>query len=335
MIGAGFRLAAPWLLPVAALALLLLLWARRRRAPAALRYGSTMLVQGLPISRALRLVPLVTALRALAVTLAALALARPQLPVGETRLPTAGIDILLVVDLSGSMAAEDLDWENHRTRLDVAKEVVAGFAKGRETDRIGLLVFSKYAYTRCPLTLDYETLTRFLEGVSLGMIEDGTAIGTALATAVARFQDSKAKSRVIVLLTDGRNNAGEIDPDTAAELAKSQGIKVHCVGVGTQGIAPIKVRTPFGGEEYRRMPVDVDDETLARVAEATGGKYFRATDADALRSIYSEIDRLERTELEVIRWFEYRELFPWLVVPAILALVLERLLSATRLLRVP
>lgn len=334
MIGAGFRLAAPWLLPVAAVALLLFLWARRRAGPAALRYGSTALVQGLPASRALRLAPLVTGLRALALALAALALARPQMPVGETRLPTEGIDILLVVDLSGSMAAEDLDWENHRTRLDVAKRVVGEFVQGRENDRIGLLVFSKYAYTRCPLTLDYDTLGRFLEGVQLGMIEDGTAIGTALATAVARFQDSKAKSRVIVLLTDGRNNAGEIEPDTAAELAKSQGIKVHCIGVGTQGMAPIKVRTPFG-EAYQRMPVDVDDETLTRVAEATGGKYFRAVDADTLRSIYGEIDRLERTELEVIRWFEYRELFPWLVVPAVLALLLERLLSATRFLRVP
>lgn len=276
-----------------------------------------------------RLLPV---LRLIVLVLLITALARPVQPLSEKDFETEGIDIVLSLDISGSMYAEDFKPEN---RLFVAKEEAKNFILGRQNDRIGLVIFAKKAYSQCPLTLDYKILTQLVDEVQIGMIEDGTAIGMGLATAVNRLKDSQAKSKVIILLTDGDNNAGNIDPITAAELAKTFGIKVYTIGVGKGGLVDFPVVDPLFGKRYVQVQMDVDEFSLKRISDITGGKFFRARDTESLRQIYSTIDKLERTEIKVHLYKSYTELFKYLLIPAVLLLFLELALARTVLLKVP
>jgi Ca-activated chloride channel family protein len=272
------------------------------------------------------------ALRMLAVALAIIALARPQRGYTEEKVTTEGIDIMLTLDISSSMLAEDFRPLN---RIGAAKEVAENFIKGRKSDRIGMVVFSAKSFTQCPLTLDYGILINFLKEVHVGLIEDGTAIGLAIANAVNRLRKSKAKSKVIILLTDGRNNRGEIDPITAARVAKTFDVRIYAIGMGTRGEAMYPVKDPFFGKRYVRMPVDIDEKMLRQITQLTGGKYFRATDRQSLHKIFREIDKLEKTKIEVKEYTRYNELFKnWLWL-ALAALTLEIVLANTRFRKLP
>ena len=233
-------------------------------------------------------------LRVVAITLFIIVLARPQRTDRYQDVSTEGIDIVLTQDISGSMLARDFKPD----RLEAAKNIATEFISGRPYDRIGLVVFSGESFTQCPLTTDHAVLINLLREIQSGMIEDGTAIGMGLATAVNRIKDSKAKSKVIILLTDGVNNRGEIAPATAADIAKTFGIRVYTIGVGTQGMAPYPVQTPYG-IQYQDMPVEIDEGILQEIAQTTGGKYFRATDNDKLTQVYKEIDKLEKSKIDV------------------------------------
>jgi len=276
------------------------------------------------------------ALRVLVIILLVFALARPQSGKAHSKVTTEGIDIVLALDVSGSMLAEDFQLKNkRRNRLYVAKEVVKDFIEWRENDRIGMVVFAGQAYTQCPLTLDYDVLLQFLEKVEIGMVEDGTAIGSAIGVCVNRLKSSKAKSKVVILLTDGRNNAGGIDPLTAAELSKTFGMKIYTVGAGTKGLAPYPVKNLFGLKTYRSIQIDIDEEGLTEIAKITGGKYFRATDTASLKEVYRQIDSLEKTKMEEAKYTEYSELFIYLLIPALGILLFEVVLANTRFRRIP
>ncbi|MCP4266910.1 MAG: VWA domain-containing protein [Candidatus Brocadiaceae bacterium] len=275
-------------------------------------------------------------LRVLAIILLVIALARPQSGKSHSKVTTEGIDIVLALDVSGSMLAEDFNLNRkRRNRLYVAKEVVKDFIEWRENDRIGMVVFAGAAYTQCPLTLDYDVLLQFLDKVEIGMVEDGTAIGSAIGVSVSRLKSSKAKSKVVILLTDGRNNAGGIDPLTAAELAKTFGMKIYTVGAGTKGLAPYPAKNLFGLKTYRSIQIDIDDETLTEIAKITGGRYFRATDTASLKEVYKQIDSLEKTKMEEAKYTEYSELFPYLLIPALGIFLFEVVLANTRFRRIP
>lgn len=276
------------------------------------------------------------ALRSLVIILLIIALARPQAGEEETKIMTEGIDIVLALDVSGSMLAEDfeIDGERHN-RLFVVKKVVEDFIKGRKNDRIGMVVFAGKAYTQCPLTLDYGILLQFLEKIEIGMIEDGTAIGSAIGTCVNRLKETEAKSKIIILLTDGRNNAGEVDPLTAAGIAKALDIKIYTIGAGTTGLAPFPARDFFGNKILRPMQIDIDDKTLGEIADITKGAYFRATDTESLKEIYKQIDSLEKTKTEVSQYTQYKELFKYFVLPAFGLFLIEIILGNTRFRKVP
>lgn len=241
------------------------------------------------------------ALRISAIILLIIVLARPQSTNRFQDISTEGIDIVLTLDISGSMLARDFKPD----RLEASKDVATEFISGRPYDRMGLVVFSGESFTQCPLTTDHAVLINLMREVQSGMIEDGTAIGMGLATAVNRIKDSEAKSKVVILLTDGVNNRGEIAPATAAEIAKTFGIRVYTIGVGTQGVAPYPVQTPFG-MQYQDMPVEIDEPILREIAETTGGRYFRATDNNKLLQVYGEIDKLEKSKIDV-RQFTRKE----------------------------
>ncbi len=275
---------------------------------------------------------LLPVLRLIILGLLVTALARPVQPLSEKDFETQGIDIVLALDISGSMLAEDFKPEN---RLFVAKEEAKKFINGRQNDRVGLVIFAKKAFSQCPLTLDYKILNQLVDEVQIGMVEDGTAIGMGLATAVNRLKSSAAKSKVIILLTDGDNNAGNIDPITAAELAKTFGIKVYTICAGKGGLVDFPVVDPLFGKRYVQVQMDVDEFTLKRIADITGGKFFRARDSESLREIFSTIDRLEKTEMKVHLYKSYNELFKYILIPAVLLLFLELALARTVLLKVP
>jgi Ca-activated chloride channel family protein len=241
-------------------------------------------------------------------------LARPQKTDKFQDVSTEGIDIVLTQDISGSMLARDFKPD----RLEAAKNIATEFISGRPYDRIGLVVFSGESFTQCPLTTDHAVLINLLREIQSGMIEDGTAIGMGLATAVNRIKDSQAKSKVIILLTDGVNNKGEIAPATAAGIAKTFGIRVYTIGVGTQGMAPYPVQTPYG-MQYQNMPVEIDEEILQQISQTTGGKYFRATDNDSLEKIYKEIDKLEKSKIDVKQFSRKEERY---MIPALIAFCL-------------
>ena len=317
-----------WLLALAALPVLV--WRARRRGDVpGLRFSVAGEARALPSTGWARWRWLPDALTLAALALGVVALARPQQTDAVRERTTEGIDIVLALDISTSMTAEDFA----PNRFEAAKTVAAEFVRGRESDRIGLVVFAAQAYTQAPLTLDYTFLQTMLRDVRMGVIEDGTAIGTALATATARLRDSDAESKVVILLTDGQNNRGQVDPQTAAEAAQALGVKVYAIGVGGDAAAPRR-RVPFGGL-LSAPTAEVDEEALRAVAQTTGGRYFRATDAEALRSIYDSISELERTEIEETVYLDVDERYPLALWPALACLLLAVTLSATRLREVP
>jgi len=260
-----------------------------------------------------------------------LAMARPQSGLREEEVLTQGIDIVLAIDVSSSMLAEDIK----PNRLEAVKEVAGEFIRGRRNDRIGMVIFSGEAYTQCPLTLDYAVLSRFIDEIAVGMIEDGTAIGMGLATAVNRLRNSEAKSKVIVLLTDGRNNRGEIDPVTAAQAAQAFDIRVYTIGAGTRGTARFPVEDPVLGKRYVSVRVDIDEESLTRIAEMTGGRYFRANNRQRLTEIYQEIDAMEKTTIRVREYTRYAELFVYPLILGLLILLAEVVLANTLFRKIP
>ena len=260
-------------------------------------------------------------LRVAAITLLSMALARPQLVNRWSSQSTEGIDIMMALDISGTMLAEDL----HPNRLEAAKRVASDFVIARPNDQIGLVVFAGESFTQCPLTTDHAVLVNLFKSVEYGMIEDGTAIGLGLANAVNRMKDSETKSKVIILLTDGSNNRGDIDPQTAAEIARSFGIRVYTVGVGSYGKTRVPVNTPIG-RQYVTMDSEFDEGTLRQIAETTGGQYFRAKDNSSLKAIYEQIDQMEKTKLRVREYSKHTENFMPFLSIALLCLLLEVIL---------
>jgi Ca-activated chloride channel family protein len=327
------RLAYPWIaLGLLVVPALVYLHFRMREAKPTLVYSDVKPLGSLRPSFWVRIAWLPFVLRMAAFSLALVALARPQAGAAAEEVISEGVDILLAIDVSSSMKTEDFKPKN---RLHAAKEVVAKFIQSRPHDRLGMVVFAARAITKCPLTLDHDILLTLLEDVKIGSIEDGTAIGTALATCVNRLKDSPAKSRIIILLTDGVNNRGEIDPLTAAELAKTFGIKTYTVGAGKEGYAPYPFEDPRYGTVYQDVLVEIDEEVLQQIAEVTSGKYFRATDAESLVDVYNEIDALEKTEIEQKQYVRYTELAPYFIAAALGLLFMEVVLSRTRLQRIP
>ena len=288
------------------------------KADASIQIGDTRVIQKQPKSLRVRLLHLPFILRVAAITLLSLALARPQLTNRWSSESTEGIDIMMALDISGTMLAEDLK----PNRLEAAKQVASDFVLARPNDQIGLVVFAGESVTQCPLTIDHAVLVNLFQSVEYGMIEDGTAIGLGLANAVNRMKDSQTKSKVVILLTDGSNNRGEIDPQTAAEIAKTFGIRVYTVGVGSYGQARVPVQTPIG-TQYITMDSEFDETTLQRIAQTTGGQYFRATDNSSLKKIYEQIDQLEKTKLRVREYAKHTENFAPFLYAALLCLLGE------------
>lgn len=268
---------------------------------------------------------LLTVLRILSISCIIIALARPQTRNDEELVSGEGIDIVLCIDVSGSMLAQDFT----PNRLEAAKEVAANFAAGRPTDRIGVVIFSGESFTLCPLTTDQNVLRSQIYNIQSGLLEDGTAIGSGLATGVDRLRASQSKSKVAILLTDGENNGGQIPPLTAKELAKATGVRVYTIGVGTEGMANVPVQTPGGGVVLQREKVNIDEKLLTKIADETGGKYFRAKDNEGLKNIYSEIDKLEKTRVEVTALKRYSEKYFPIAIAALFFLLLEILLRYT------
>jgi len=301
---------------LALLPVMIVLYILRYRKPnAALNVSSAEQFNAFPaVSFRIYMRHVLFALRVLSVGLLIIILARPQSTNSYQDVTTEGIDIILTLDISGSMLARDFKPD----RLEASKNVATEFITARPYDRIGLVVFSGESFTQCPLTTDHAVLINLLREVKSGIIEDGTAIGEGLATAVNRIRDAKGRSRVVILLTDGINNRGIIAPLTAAEIAKTFGVRVYTIGVGTMGVAPMPVRTPFG-IRYEDMPVEIDEDILRNIASVTGGSYFRATDNNKLSQIYSEIDKMEKSRLEV-RHFRVRE--EKFFIPAVIVTVI-------------
>lgn len=268
--------------------------------------------------------------RMLTIALVITCLARPQSSSRSQNVNSEGIDIMLAMDISGSMLAEDF----RPNRIEAAKKVAVDFIESRTNDRIGLVIFSGESFTQCPLTTDHAVLVNLMKQIQSGMVADGTALGEGYATALSRIKDSKAKSKVVILLTDGVNNAGSIAPATAAEIAKTLKIRTYTIGVGTKGMAPYPVKTPFG-IEYQNMPVEIDEASLTTIAQMTGGKYFRATNNSSLKEIYKEIDKLEKTKIEVTEFRRHAEEFLPFALAAAIFFLLEIIMNYTLLRRVP
>ena len=301
-----------------------------RHADASFQISSNQGFDAVPVSYKVYLRHLPFVLRMLAVAVLILVLARPQSTDNWENSSTEGIDIVLAMDISSSMLAEDLK----PNRLEASKDVAASFINGRPTDNIGLVVFSGESFTQCPLTTDHTVLLNLFKDIQSGMIEDGTAIGLGLANSVSRIKDSQAKSKVIILLTDGSNNMGEIAPVTAAEIAKTFGIRVYTIGVGTEGEAPYPFKTAFG-VQYQNIPVQIDEETLRKIATTTGGQYFRATNNKSLGGIYAEIDEMEKTKISVQEFSKKQEEYKYFALLAFLILLFEIILRNTLLRNIP
>lgn len=312
---------------------LMILWHWRfgRSRQPSVTYSSLKMFGGIPKSWKERINGAPVVLRSVAIGLLIIALARPQTYSSSQNVTTEGIDIVLCLDMSGSMTSEDLK----PNRIDAAKAVAAQFIKERPNDEIGLVIFGKQAFTQCPITIDHTVLLNLLDKVKLGMVPpDGTAIGNAIADAVGRLRYGKAKSKVIILLTDGENNAGQVDPLTAAEIAKTYGVRVYTIGVGTNGEAPYPVQTPFG-TRYQMVPVQIDTTLLGNIAQITGGEFFRATDNRSLREVYSEIDKLEKSKIKVTSYRNTTELFSGWLDAGLILLALEIGMTKLVLRRVP
>ena len=320
-------------LPVAA-------WLKGKRGkPPAFVYSSVQLVRGILNVTQARSGGFLAALRWLTLALFILALAQPRLTRSETKISASGVDIVVALDMSGSMVSEDFEAKGKRVnRFNMARDVLKRFIGKRPNDRIGLVVFASQAYIATPLTLDHDFLLQDLERLKIGDIDENrTAIGSALSSAVNRLRELKSKSKLVILMTDGQNNAGKIQPLTAAEAAQALAVKVYTIGVGMRGRAPMPAgRNPFTGETmYQWVPVDIDEETLQKIAQMTNGKYYRADNSERFQDIYSEIDKLEKTEAEIKKFTHHRELFAWAISPGLGLLLLEILLRHTMFRRLP
>ena len=289
-----------------------------RKADASVQMSSAATFKQQPRSWRIYMLHVPFVLRVAAIVLLSIALARPQQTNRWSSESTEGIDIMMALDISGTMQAEDLK----PNRLEAAKQVASDFVIARPNDQIGLVVFAGESFTQCPLTTDHAVLVNLFKSVKFGLIEDGTAIGLGLANAVNRMKDSPTKSKVIILLTDGSNNRGDIDPLTAAEIAKTYGIRVYAIGVGSHGQARVPVQTPVG-VQYMMMDSEFDETTLQNIAATTGGQYFRATDNTTLRQIYEQIDRLEKTKLRVREYAKHTDVFAPFLLAALLCLMAE------------
>ena len=309
----------------------------KRRKTAAFLFSSIELLSGQGPSLKALLSRNMAYFRVVAVSLLLLALARPQSPIKDSIKRTEGIDIILTLDVSTSMLAEDFTIDNKRySRVDVVKKVVSEFIPDRENDRIAIVVFGARPYTVCPLTLNHSWLVKNLDRIYAGMLEDRTAIGSALASSLNRLKRSKAKDKVVILLTDGRNNAGKITPMTAADIAKALNIRIYTIGAGMMGMVPYPIKNTAGETVgYTSMRIDIDEHLLREIAAKTGGKYFRAIDTASLKKIYEEIDRMEKAPIQEKGYEEYEELFGWFLVPGLVMLLLEAVLSNTILRRIP
>lgn len=322
--------AHPWFLVLLALLPLAAWWRRRRPPDAAFWYSSVQLVHGVASLRRSIASRLLRQLRWLALVLMIVALARPRVSEGEYKIKASGVDIVVAMDFSMSMAAEDFELVGRRAnRVDAAKDVLRRFIERRPSDRIGLVAFAGRAYVATPLTLDHDFLLQRLEQLKLGLIEDGTAIGSGLSAGLNRLRDLRSKSKIVILMTDGQNNAGKIPPMTAAEAAEALGVKVYTIGVGTQGVAPYPQKDVFGETRYVPMKVDIDEELLREIAKRTGGKYYRADNTAKFREIYDEIDHLEKTDAEMKKYLQYEEVFGWFAVPALVLILMEVVLANT------
>ena len=303
---------------------------KQKKAGASIQFSSDMGLARIPKSWKYHFRHSVFVLQIISLSLLIVALARPQSSNSWSNVTTQGIDIVIALDISSSMLAMDF----RPNRIEAAKDVATQFISGRTNDRIGLVVFSGESFTQCPLTTDRATVINLFKGIESGMIEDGTAIGNGLATAVSRLKDSDAISKVVILLTDGENNRGEIAPVTAAELAKTFGIRVYTVGVGTIGMAPYPVQTPFG-VQVQDVEVKIDEVTLQKIAATTDGKYFRATNNNKLTEIYAEIDKLEKSKIDVKEFSKREEEYLKYAIAAALLLIIGMFLKITIFRNIP
>ncbi len=315
----NYHFANPWAFYLFAVIPLLVVWYifRWKRQFAPISFSSTEGIRTQPKSWKAKLIHLPFVLRLVAISVLIFALARPQSSSTERKVETEGVDIVIALDISGSMLAEDFK----PNRLEAAKAITQKFIDTRKNDRIGLVIFSAQSFTQCPITIDHAILKNLLKQIKSGLLEDGTAIGMGLATAVDRLRTSNAKSKVIILITDGINNTGIISPLTAAELAKAFEIKVYTIGVGTIGKAPYPFQTPFG-IQYMNIDVEIDESLLKEISKTTGGKYYRATNNRALESIYEEIDKMEKTKVEQTVFTTFTdEFFPFVLAGSLIFLL--------------
>ena len=333
----GITFATPWVLSLLLL-IPLLAWLKGKfgGTPGVI-FPSTKTLRAIGVRRRSRAGDLLTALTLGAFAAFVIAEARPQLGKTITRTQASGVDIMLALDVSRSMLSEDFSIGSQRAnRVEAVKKVAQQFIEQRPNDRIGIIAFAGRPYRVSPLTLDHDWLIRSLnDRVQIGLVEDGTAIGSALATAENRLKDRDAKTKIIVLLTDGDNNAGKVMPITAAEAAKALGIRIYTIGAGTRGMAPYPFTTPFGQTIYQNIQVEIDEDTLKKIADISGGEFFRATDTRSLQDIFAEIDKLEKTKIEVEKIAQYRDLFPWFLMAGISLLVIEIAASQTIWRRLP
>jgi len=326
----NFNFAHPYFL-LLLLVLPFLAWLRARQIKeAAFLYSSVTLLRGVANLKRSSARAFLIRLRWLILVLCILAMARPRLSEGKTSVKASGIDIVVALDLSMSMAAMDFEKNGERlNRLDIAKDVLESFVDKRTNDRLGLVAFAGRAYIAAPLTLDHDFFQLNLDRLQLGIVEDGTAIGSALTAALNRLRDVESKSRIVILMTDGQNNSGKVPPLTAAEAAEALGVKIYTIGVGTKGMAPYPQKDPFGRTNFVQMKVNIDEETLKGIADKTGGKYYRADNSESFRQIYEEIDSLEKTEVEMQQYTKHEVLAAWFLLPGLILLILEMILNNT------
>jgi Ca-activated chloride channel homolog len=330
------RFASPYFLLLLLLIPVTIWHGHRRRQRPALAASTTSAVENLSASPFLQLSSLIPIFFYLALSLMMVALARPQWGTRQMQVTSSGINIILAVDLSESMKAVDFKYQGTMVnRLDAVKEVVREFIAHRNGDRIGMVVFGSQAYTQLPLTRDYNTITAILERLQIGSAGRATAVGDALGISLKRLEDIESRSNIIILLTDGRSNSGELEPLAAAAIAKQKGVKVYTIGVGSKGRVPVPVNDPIFGKRYAYQRVDIDEGTLKSIADETGGLYFRAENMDRLREIYANIDRMEKTDVKTKIFAEYNDLYRYFLVPALGLLAVWIVLHNTRFLRIP
>jgi len=329
-----FKFVSPhWLLLLLAVPPMIYFYFRKRKIRnSSLQFSDLSQLKKVKVSAGVKRRNILPILRILTIVLLSLAMARPQMGRKSQEVSSEGIDIMLAVDISGSMKAEDFKPHN---RLYVSKEVLKQFVLDQKSNRVGLVIFAKESFTQCPLTLDYGVLLNFIDRVDFGQIEDGTAIGLGLGNAINRLRHSTAKSKVIILLTDGINNAGEIDPVTAAQLAQTQNIKIYTIGAGKPGMALYPVDDPTYGKRYVYIPNELDEVTLKKIAEITGGQYFRAKDEKGLATIYKQISEMEKTKIKVKEYTQYNELFLFWLYLGLGAVLVELFLANTKFRKIP